>query len=1143
MSRQRALDTLNGRPTDRVAQLEWNAPPDFLREVIGIDPYKNPSEAWLSFVERFDIDATIRGGAGVPSAMGGDVRRDRDHAYTQWGIGDTSWLTDPIYKTADQILAFDPRSHDKSSRQEKADTFARCYHDAQDWYGDRAQFIPGHYQLVVHYMPYWCDWAVFMELLASEPDRCRPLFDRCEDYSVEIMEAWANSGAPAFIAHEDLCSTRGPIFSPEFLRREIFPRYKRIYEPLRRKGIKVLATSDGLIESIAPDLMDAGADGLFLEPMNDIGRMVDLVGPGGILWGGGSSVVVTTGTPVTIREDVRQRMQQARRLPGFFFALGGEAPHNVPAANFQAYLSACAEYGKRCVSTREGGLLPPISIGEQAKGAIAIASKEEHLISKDFPMRDIIEDELSEDWAFLQSFVPAYNRVWTSKPVVETENTVYAPLLGNGSMCVCVGGEIDTLVYYMRTADFWTDDGASDGKYHHNNLGEATGDGKVREIPSGCLKIGVDKGSAPAASPPDQFLSYRHEEDALNAEIRSTLPFSGHGLKVVAYVAAMENTMVVELSSTEPVMVNVELNTDVLDRIAAYPARAGVDGKVMFLTRETNNRSGARWISRNAYATRILGSGPVTYDAVDSLRTRATFEIPAGATVTVVTCLDGGKDATDHLQDAMARAKRMTAHSIADLKSDHRDWWKRNWWLKSYVRTYDDMMDKYYYHCLYLLGTMCREGSVNSGLHGPWKASDTRHNYSSYCMNDLGAASYYIPLISSDRANAAKMWIQTVHDWIAEGRRRAVDHAGLTRGVFFPVHWAPWGSTHQDVYWGQKFCATFASLIGNWYYRNTEDVDYLKERIYPFMKECADFYEDWLTREVDGKYHVRGASYENDTDNCENSCLDLVYAGILFTDIVKYSKVLDVDSRRRAKWEEIRDNLNDFSTTSVNGRTVFLADSRPKFDHSINVIQTQVVYPGYTCNRRSAPRRTEIGFNTISEAIVVAARDGLGQDNMRGQGSFVAAQRIGKFKVEDLIAAYHTMLSARHGSYAACPADYTAYIADAGLWEFNNQLCMQCFGEEVIFFPDYPSGRKLSFKRLLAPGAFLCAGEFRDGKIAALKVHSRNGNPFTVVGSRGKDSSIDVRDDLGRSIPVRKHDDRSTFSTAAGRTYDIACTS
>ena len=741
---------------------------------------------------------------------------------------------------------------------------------------------------------------------------------------------------------------------------------------------------------------------------------------------------------------------------------------------------------------------------------------------------------MESHWESLKSFVPAYNRVWTASTLVATTDTVYAPVMGNGNMSVCLSGDNDTQVYYMRTADFWTDDGESDGRYHDTNVGPATGDFLVREIPSGCLRIGVAKQDAPLPLP-GQALAYRQEEDILDAEVRSSLPFAGYGLQVRSWVAATEDTMVVELSCGRRVKVQVELNADVLDRVAAYPVAVGIDGDILYLTRETNNRKGARWISRNAYAARILGAGRIACEVPDDSHARATFELLPGSTVQVLICLEGGRNSTAHLPAARARAARFTSQGLAGLKASHLDWWKTQWWSKGYVRTYDDAMDGYYFRCLYWLGTMCREGRINSGLHGPWKASDTKHNYSSYCMNDLGAASYYLPLITSDRAGTAKMWIQTVYDWIPEGRRRAIAHAGLKRGVFFPVHWAPWGSTYSDEYWGQKYCASFASLVGNWYYRSTEDVGYLRERVYPFMRECADFYEDWLTKEPDGKYHVRGASLESATDNYRNSCLDLVFAGVLFTDIVKYSEVLGVDSDRRAKWRDIRDHLNEYTTTSWNGVTVYKADADTPFDFSTNVIQTQIVYPGYACNRRSAPKVKETGYNTIVQGIKVAGPDGLGHGNMRGQGSFVAALRVGEFQVEDLIRYYKVMLDSPAALSPAPPGRYPCYMGDIGLWEFSNQLCMQCYDDGVMFFPDCPASRRLSFKGLRARGAFLCSGQFREGA-AELSVYSEKGNPFTVITS----GRIDVSDARGGAVPVRPAGDRHTFDTVAGRMYRIA---
>jgi len=724
------------------------------------------------------------------------------------------------------------------------------------------------------------------------------------------------------------------------------------------------------------------------------------------------------------------------------------------------------------------------------------------------------------DWTFLKEFVPTYNRVWFTTPLVDDANTVYAPVMGNGDMNACISGDDNTQIYYMRTADFWTDDGLKE----HN----------VHEIPAGCLKISFDKlnkgGGQSVVG--DDGIKYRQEEDMLNAEIRTILSFSGYGLKLTSYVAATENTLVVELSSDSPkaIGVSVELNTDVLDRVA-YPSTAGVEGDKLFLTRETSNREGARWISRAAFATRIFGASHVVYytDEGDNPRSRATFELPAHTTVKIVTCLNGGKNVTTHLETAKKQVSNFTNSTFTTLKNNHRNWWKSNWWLKSYVRTYDEIMDKYYYRALYQLGTMCREGYVNSGLHGPWKASDTKHNYSSFCSNDLGAASYYLPLIVSNRASTAKMWIETANDWIPEGRRRAITDAGLTKGIYFPVHWTPWGSTYEFYYWGQKYCAPFVSLVGNWYYKFTEDIPYLKERVYPFMKECGDFYEEWLKKESDGKYHVKAASYENESDDYMNSCMELLQAKIIFTDLIKYSEVLGIDSDRRAKWQDIRDNLNDFSTTTYNGKTVYKADATTKFDHSVNVIQTHIVYPGYTCNRFSDPEIRKLGYNTIEQAANVG---GWNQDNMRGQGRYVAALRIGGFNVADLISHFKEMLALR-------TIDYPVYIADAGLWEFNNQLCLQSYDEGVMFFPDYPKDKIASFKRLRAPGAFLCSGEFKDGKATDLRVFSEMGNSFTFMNPWDRNREVEVKEENGALVPIKQIGDKYTFSTVVGKAYRI----
>ena len=344
MSRRRALDALAGRKLDRVAQLEFLSHEAFFRAATGIDPRDRLVDCYLAYLERFDIDATLFVIGGATGLAADEVARDEHHARTLWGMRETHWLTDPPCETPEQILAYDPRTADPAGLAERTDRTCKNVAETQALLAGRALLVPGQYQLVLHYMPFACDWQVFMELLATDADACLPLLDRCMEFSIDVFTALAASEAPMIIAHEDLCSARGPIFNPDFLRREVFPRFARIYEPVKRAGKKVLAISDGLVEAIAPDLLAAGADGVFIEPMNDIDRMIDAVGPEGVIMGAGNTGVLTTGTAETVAAETAASLEKAKRLPGFFFGLAGEAPQNVPVENLEAYFETCREH-------------------------------------------------------------------------------------------------------------------------------------------------------------------------------------------------------------------------------------------------------------------------------------------------------------------------------------------------------------------------------------------------------------------------------------------------------------------------------------------------------------------------------------------------------------------------------------------------------------------------------------------------------------------------------------------------------------------------------------------------------------------------------------------------------------------------------
>ena len=61
MSLQRALDALNGKRLDRVAQMVEPSHSDYVKHITGIDPIARTPQALAAFYEHVDIDATFIG--------------------------------------------------------------------------------------------------------------------------------------------------------------------------------------------------------------------------------------------------------------------------------------------------------------------------------------------------------------------------------------------------------------------------------------------------------------------------------------------------------------------------------------------------------------------------------------------------------------------------------------------------------------------------------------------------------------------------------------------------------------------------------------------------------------------------------------------------------------------------------------------------------------------------------------------------------------------------------------------------------------------------------------------------------------------------------------------------------------------------
>jgi uroporphyrinogen-III decarboxylase len=135
---------------------------------------------------------------------------------------------------------------------------------------------------------------------------------------------------------------------PDFYRAAIFPRYKRLWAPLREAGKVLLFCSDATFTEFLPDLAAARADGFIFEPMTSLEAVVEAYGSSHVII---SSKVdcrtLTFGTQPQIAAEVDATLALAARCPGFIFAVGNHIPSNVPIDNARFYMDYVREGWQR----------------------------------------------------------------------------------------------------------------------------------------------------------------------------------------------------------------------------------------------------------------------------------------------------------------------------------------------------------------------------------------------------------------------------------------------------------------------------------------------------------------------------------------------------------------------------------------------------------------------------------------------------------------------------------------------------------------------------------------------------------------------------------------------------------------------------
>ena len=212
-----------------------------------------------------------------------------------------------------------------------------------------------------------------------------------------------------------------------------------------------------------------------------------------------------------------------------------------------------------------------------------------------------------------------------------------------------------------------------------------------------------------------------------------------------------------------------------------------------------------------------------------------------------------------------------------------------------------------------------RTDALPANLQGVWNAVDNPPWNSDYHLN-VNLQMNYWPAYMNNLAETAKPMINYIDDMRYYGRIAAKEYAGIEskegqeNGWLVHTQATPFGWTTPgwNYYWGWSPAAN-AWMMQNVYdyYKFTKDETYLKEKIYPMLKETAKFWNSFLHYDKASDRWVSSPSYspEHGTITIGNT-FDQSLVWQLFHDYMEAANHLNVDqdlvTEVKAKFDKLK---------------------------------------------------------------------------------------------------------------------------------------------------------------------------------------------------------------------------------------------
>jgi uroporphyrinogen decarboxylase len=190
---------------------------------------------------------------------------------------------------------------------------------------------------------------LFLETMYLDPHLAQRLCDAYLSQMLPVARMYVEIGVDCILICSDWAYNRGPIVSPDLIRRFWIPQVRAVSDLCRQHGVYLMKHTDGNITAIAKDFFAMGIDayqGIEGNAGMCLARIKEQYGQRITLMGNvDCGRILPFGSREEIERETRRAILEGAAGGGFILSSNNTIHSLIPAGNYRTMLEAARRYG------------------------------------------------------------------------------------------------------------------------------------------------------------------------------------------------------------------------------------------------------------------------------------------------------------------------------------------------------------------------------------------------------------------------------------------------------------------------------------------------------------------------------------------------------------------------------------------------------------------------------------------------------------------------------------------------------------------------------------------------------------------------------------------------------------------------------